>query len=78
MWPIFHNLHVIHINKDFENMNFMICCGGINYSKNIIMFHRECKYHTNITFKFYNFIQVTFYHQCEQLCNTSIYLNQYV
>jgi hypothetical protein len=31
-----------------------------------------------ITFKLYNFVQVTFYHQCENLYNTFIYFNQYV
>jgi hypothetical protein len=32
----------------------------------------------SIAFKLHNFVQVTFYHQCEELCNTFIYLNQYV
>jgi hypothetical protein len=31
-----------------------------------------------IAFKLYNFVQMTFYHQCEELCNIFIYLNQYV
>jgi hypothetical protein len=31
-----------------------------------------------IAFKLDNFGQVTFYHQCEELCNIFIYLNQYV
>ncbi len=36
------------------------------------------QYDTNIAFKLHNFVQLTFYHQCDQLCNTFIYLNQYV
>jgi hypothetical protein len=36
------------------------------------------QYDTNIVFKLNNFVQMTFYHQCDQLCNTFIYLNQYV
>jgi len=36
------------------------------------------QYDTSIAFKFHNFVQVTFYHQCDQLCNTFIYWNQYV
>jgi hypothetical protein len=31
-----------------------------------------------IAFKLHNFVQVTFNHQCEKLCNIFIYLNQYV
>jgi hypothetical protein len=31
-----------------------------------------------IAFKFHNFVQMTFYYQCEKLCNTFIYLNQCV
>jgi len=33
---------------------------------------------TCIAFKLHNFVQVTFHHQCEEVCNTFIYLNQYV
>jgi hypothetical protein len=36
------------------------------------------QYDTNIVFKLNNFVQMTFYHQCDQLCNTFIYLNQYI
>jgi hypothetical protein len=36
------------------------------------------QYDTNIAFKFHNFVQMTLYHQCDQFCNTFIYLNQYV
>ncbi len=36
------------------------------------------QYDIAIAFKIHNFIQLTFYHQCDQLCNTFIYLNQYV
>jgi hypothetical protein len=36
------------------------------------------QYDTSIAFKFHNFVQMTFYHQCDKLCNTFIYLNQYV
>jgi hypothetical protein len=36
------------------------------------------QYDTGIAFKLHNFVQVTFYHQCDQFCNTFIYLNQYV
>jgi hypothetical protein len=36
------------------------------------------QYNMGISFKLHNFVQMTFYHQCDQLCNTSIYLNQYV
>ncbi len=36
------------------------------------------QYDTSIAFKLHNFVQVTFYHQCDQLYNTFIYLNQYV
>jgi hypothetical protein len=36
------------------------------------------QYDTIITFKLHNFVQMTFYHQLDQLCNTFIYLNQYV
>jgi hypothetical protein len=36
------------------------------------------QYDMGIAFKLYNFVQVTFYHQYEQLYNTFIYLNQYV
>jgi hypothetical protein len=36
------------------------------------------QYNTSITFKLHNFVQMTFYHQCGQFCNTFIYLNQYV
>jgi hypothetical protein len=32
----------------------------------------------SIAFKFHNFVQVTFYHHCEKVYNTFIYLNQYV
>jgi hypothetical protein len=31
-----------------------------------------------IAFELHNFVRMTFYHQCEELCNTFIYLNQYV
>jgi hypothetical protein len=58
-------------------MNFMIYRQGIKYFKNILMLqisHDDA----SITFKFHNFVQVTFYHQCEELYNTFIYLNQYV
>jgi hypothetical protein len=33
---------------------------------------------TGIAFKLNDFVEVTLYHQCDQLCNTFIYLNQYV
>jgi hypothetical protein len=36
------------------------------------------QYDTSIAFKLYNFVQMTFYHQCDQLCNTFIYFDQYV
>jgi hypothetical protein len=36
------------------------------------------QYDMGIAFKLHNFVQVTLYHQCDQLCNTLIYLNQYV
>ncbi len=36
------------------------------------------QYDMGIAFKFHSFVQVTFYHQCDQLCNIFIYLNQYV
>jgi hypothetical protein len=32
----------------------------------------------SIVFKLYNFVQMTFYHQCEKLYNTITYLNEYV
>ncbi len=32
------------LTKDFESMNLTMYCEGINYSKNILMFHGECKY----------------------------------
>jgi hypothetical protein len=35
-------------------------------------------YNIVIIFELYNFVQMTFYHQCDQLCDTFIYLNQYV
>jgi len=61
-------------------MNFMIYWRGMKYLKNIFMFHGECKYpmmmqvlHLNSTTLF-----KSFYNQCEELCNTFIYLNQYV
>ncbi len=31
-----------------------------------------------IAFEFHSFVKVTFYHQCEELCNTFIYFNKYV
>jgi len=36
------------------------------------------QYDTDIAFKLHNFVQMTFYHQCDQFCNTFNYLNQYV
>jgi hypothetical protein len=33
------------------------------------------KYDMGIAFKLHHFVQVTFYHQYDQLCNTFIYLN---
>jgi hypothetical protein len=36
------------------------------------------QYDMSIALKLYNFVQMTFYHQCDQFCNTFIYLNQYV
>jgi len=57
----------------FENMNFMTYCGGVNYSKNIFMFHGEWKY-----LNMMHVLHLNLYHQCEQLCNTLIYLNKYV
>jgi hypothetical protein len=36
------------------------------------------QYDMGIAFNLHNFVQVIFYHQCDQLCNNSIYLNQYV
>jgi hypothetical protein len=36
------------------------------------------QYNTIIVFRLHNFVQMTFYHQYDQLCNTFIYLNQYV
>ncbi len=36
------------------------------------------QYDTSIAFKLHKFVQVTFYHQCDQLCNTFINRNQYV
>jgi hypothetical protein len=42
------------------------------------MVNELSQYDMGIAFKLYNFVQVTFYHQCEQLYNSFIYLNQYV
>jgi len=36
------------------------------------------QYDTCIAFKLHNFFQVTFYHQCDQLCNTPPIFKKYV
>jgi len=44
-------------------------------------FQGECKYPKMMHILHLNYIALfkwTFYHQCEELCNTLIYLNQYV
>ncbi len=33
---------------------------------------------TSIAFKLHNFVQMTFYHQCDQLCNTPPSFKKYV
>jgi hypothetical protein len=61
-------------------MNFMIYWQGIKYLKNIFMFHGECKYPMMMqVLHLYSItlFKSTFYHQCEELCNIFIYLNQY-
>jgi hypothetical protein len=73
MWPIIHNLYVIHNNKCFWKHEFHDMLWGVNYSKNIFMFHGECKY-----LNMMHVLHLNFYHQCEQLCNAFIYLNKYV
>jgi hypothetical protein len=42
------------------------------------MVNANIPYDACIAFKLHNFVEVTFYHQCEELCNIFIYLNQYV
>jgi hypothetical protein len=54
-------------------MNFKIYWWGIKYLKNILIFHGDANIPC-ITFELYNFVQMTFYHQCEELCNIFIYL----
>ncbi len=51
MWPIFPSCsflymlnHIVRWINHFENMNFMIYWWEIEYLKNILMFHGECKY----------------------------------
>jgi hypothetical protein len=60
-------------------MNFMMYWQGIKYFKKFLCFtvNGLSQYNTSIAFKLHNFVQVT-YHQCDQFCNTFIYLNQYV
>jgi hypothetical protein len=42
------------------------------------MVNELSQYNVGIAFKLFNFVQLNpFYHQCDQLCNTFIYLNQY-
>ncbi len=36
------------------------------------------QYDMGVAFKLYNFVQMAFYHRCDQLCNTFVYLNQYI
>ncbi len=52
----------------------------MKYLKNIFMFHGECKCPMMMQVLHLNSITLfkSFYHQCEELCNTFIYLNQYV
>jgi hypothetical protein len=38
----------------------------------------ELSHYASIAFIFHNFVQVTFYRECDQFYNTFIYLNQYV
>ncbi len=62
-------------------MNFMIYWWGIKYLNKIFlcfMVNANIPYDACIAFKLHNFVEVTFYHQCEELCNIFIYLNQYV
>jgi hypothetical protein len=69
------------VNKYFENMNFMIYWGGSNILKMFLCFmvNDLSQYNAGIAFTLLNFVHLNpFYHQCDQLCNTFIYLNQYV
>ncbi len=62
-------------------MNFMIYWGGESNILKIFlcfMVNELSQYNVGIAFKLFNFVQLNpFYHQCDQLCNTFIYLNQY-